>query len=311
VGGESIRFSVQTPPVTDPAEWLDLARRVEDLGFWALHVADHPGVTLDPFAALTAAAAVTTTLHLGTYVLNAGIRDPLSIAIGATTVDALSGGRLVLGMGAGHVPAEWTSLDRSFPPARARVERLRETIEVVDALWAGGVVTYQGEHVRARDARIETPRPVQPGLPLLVGGNGERLLRLAGASASWASLTGLGRTLEDGHHHEVDWSAAAIDARVDVVRDAARGTGNQPVLDALVQWVEITYDRDEAAERLAGRVPGLVPPDALAAPYALIGTVDDLAEELVRHRERWGFTSYVVRVEAVDAIAALMQRLEP
>jgi hypothetical protein len=91
------------------------------------------------------------------------------------------------------------------------------------------------------------------------------------------------------------------------VRD---GMGNRDaVLDAGVQHVEITDDRVAAAERVARAVPGLTAADVLAAPYALIGTVDQLVDELAEHRERWGFTSYVVRAQAVDDIASLLDRL--
>jgi len=96
-----IRFSVQAT-LESAQRWSELAYRVERLGFHALMAADHPGVTASPFAALAAAAAVTSTLQLGTYVCNVGIRDPLAIASDAATVDVLSGGRVTFGVGAGH-----------------------------------------------------------------------------------------------------------------------------------------------------------------------------------------------------------------
>ncbi len=83
----------------------------------------------------------------------------------------------------------------------------------------------------------------------------------------------------------------------------------EAVLDAGVQHVEITDDRAAAAERVARAVPGLTPTDVLAAPYALVGTVDQLVDELAEHRERWGFTSYVVRAQAVDDVASLIGQL--
>jgi alkanesulfonate monooxygenase SsuD/methylene tetrahydromethanopterin reductase-like flavin-dependent oxidoreductase (luciferase family) len=145
---------------------------------------------------------------------------------------------------------------------------------------------------------------VQSKVPLLVGGNGKQLLRIAASHADIVGFTGAGRTLEDGHHHAVNWSAESIDDRVAIVRD---GVGDRDVLlDALVQHVEITSDRAGAAERVARAVPGLAPADVLAAPYALVGTVDEVIEELDRHYERWGFTSYVVRVDTIDIVAPLM-----
>jgi probable F420-dependent oxidoreductase len=284
--------------------WSELARKVEALGFDALYVADHPGATASPFAALAAAAAVTSTLKIGTYVCNTGVREPVALASDAATVDVLSNGRLILGLGAGRTPAEWTMNGHDFPSARARVGRLGEMVDVVTWLLGGEVVAFDGEYVHTDSAFLLAPRPVQSKIPLLVGGNGKQLLRIAVAHADIISLTGAGRTLEDGHHHAVDWSAASIDERVGIVR---AGVGDRDVvLDALVQHVQITDDRAGVAERVARTVPGLTPADVLAAPYALIGTVDEVIEELDRHRERWGFTSYVIRADALDIVALLM-----
>jgi probable F420-dependent oxidoreductase len=307
VASPTIRFGVQADITSDARAWLELARKVEALGFDALYVADHPGVTASPFAALAAAASVTSTLRLGTYVCNAGVREPVALGSDAATVDLISNGRLILGLGAGHTPAEWTMNGSDYPSARARVGRLGEVVDVVTWLLAGEVVAFDGQYVHTDSAFLLAPRPLQSRIPLLVGGNGKQLLRIAGSHADIVSLTGAGRTLEDGHHHAVDWSRESIDERVAIVRD---GAGDRDVVfDALVQHVQITSDRAGVAERVARAVPGLTPADVLAAPYALIGTVDEVVEELDRHRERWGFTSYVIRADALDIVAPLLDRL--
>jgi probable F420-dependent oxidoreductase len=296
-----IRFGVQADITSDAPTWLQLAGKVEALGFDALYVADHPGVSASPFAALAAAASATSTLKLGTYVCNTGVREPVAIASDTATLDVISNGRLILGLGAGHTPAEWTMNGSDYPSARARVGRLGEMVDVVTWLLAGEVVAFDGQYVQADSAFLLAPRPVQSKVPLLVGGNGKQLLRLAGSRADVVSFTGAGRTLEDGHHDAVDWSADSIDERVAFVRD---GVGDRDVVfDALVQHVQITADAAGVAERVARAVPGLTPADVLAAPYALIGTLDEVTEELDRHRERWGFTSYVVRADAIDIVA--------
>lgn len=307
---EAIRFGVQVGLVTDVNDWLDVAFNAEELGFDALYVADHLGVTPSPFAALAAAAGVTTRIKLGTYVLNAGVHEPLELAIGAATVDVVSDGRMILGLGAGHTPTEWTMAGRSYPSASDRIGRLCETVEVVTALLDGEVVTLRGRHVAASDAFLLSPRPVQAHVPLLIGGNGAELLRLAGRTANIVSLTGLGRTLEDGHRHNADWSAASIDERVAIVRGAAATRTADPVFDALVQHVEITDHRHDAADQFASTAPGLTASDVLGCPYALIGTLDEIAADLHEHRARWGFTSYVVRADAIDATAAIMRHLQ-
>ena len=305
----TIRFGLQAGVYTGPREWRDLARKAEDSGFHALYVPDHLGITASPFAALADAAGATSMLKLGTYVLNAGIRDPLSIASDAATVDLISGGRLILGIGAGHTPAEWTMTGREYPTAPARVGRLAETVAVVTRLLAGEVVTHHGPHVQVDDAFLLLPRPVQDPIPLLIGGNGAQVLRLGARSARTVSMSGAGRTLADGHSHEVDWRDAAIDDRVAIVRGAAPAA-DRPVLDALVQHLAITEHRDAAAVRVADRVAGATAADVLSSPYVLIGTLDELAAEVAHHHERWGFTSYVVRESVFDDAAALIDHLQ-
>ena len=306
-----IRFGVQAAPGTNAQQWLDLAAKVEDLGFDALYVADHVGVMSSPFPALAAAAVATSTLRLGTYVLNCGVRDPLAVASDTATLDQLSEGRAILGLGAGHTPGEWTMSGRVYPSARERVGLLVEMIEVVTALLRGDVVTHHGTYLHLDEAVLVEPRPVRAKIPILVGGNGRVLLDYAGRRAEIVGLTGLGRTLADGHQHDTDWSQTAIDERVALVRAAAdaRRAEERPVLDALVQHVEITDHRRDAAERCAALAPGLTPPDVLGAPYMLIGTVDQLVEEIAEHESRWGITSYVVCAAAVDLVAPIIDRL--
>ncbi len=302
-----IRFGVQAGPGSDPAAWRELARRLEGDGFEALYVADHLGATASPFAALAAAAGVTSTLGVCTYVCNVGIRDPVSLAADAATVDLLSNGRLVLGLGAGHTPAEWRMTGAAYPSAAARVGRLVETVEVVERLLRREVVTFDGRHVRTHEATVLTPSSGRP-IELLIGGNGPTVLELGARRATRVSLSGLVRTLEDGHRHEVDWTDAAMDRRVALVRAHAPGP-YRPLLDALVQHVELTDRRDDVAERMARRVIGAGPGEILSSPFALVGTIDELADEVTRAYERWGIASYVVRESAVDAIAQLITRL--
>ena len=222
---------------------MDLAVKVEDLGFDALYVADHIGIAPSPFAALAAAASVTTALRLGTYVVNCGVRDPLTLASDTATLDQLSDGRVVLGLGAGHTPAEWTMSGHPYPSAAQRVGRLGEMVDVVNALLRGEAVTFHGRYLDLDEAVLSEPRPVQDKIPVLIGGNGRGLLGLAGRAADIVGLTGLGRTLDDGHRHDVDWRAESIDERVALVRAAGAGRTVAPVLDALVQHVAITDDR--------------------------------------------------------------------
>lgn len=109
-----ITVSVQAEP-TDLPSWLALAQRLESSGFHALVMGDHPGSGASPWPALGCAAAVTGTLKLGTYVMQAGVRQPMHVAADAANLDVLAPGRALLGIGAGHTPREWPDIGQERP----------------------------------------------------------------------------------------------------------------------------------------------------------------------------------------------------
>ncbi|MEU4677958.1 LLM class flavin-dependent oxidoreductase [Micromonospora sp. NPDC023737] len=302
-----ITFSLQASP-SDAAGWVDLARRAEAAGYDALLTADHPGVVSSPFVALAAAATATTTIGLGSYVSNAGVREPMLLAADVATLDLLSGGRARLGIGAGHTPAEWRSVGRERPDVAGRVRRAVAVIEATRALLNGDEVTVETADLVMSDARLEKPRPVQRRIPLTVGTANSSLLRWAGAHADVVGLSGLGRTLPDGHSHGVRWRAAEIEAQLAQVATGAQGRANPPELEALVQRVVVTDDAEAAAARTAGET-GLSVEELLATPFVLIGTEDEIVAAVAAHRRRWGVTRYVVRADALDPLAPVLPRV--
>jgi probable F420-dependent oxidoreductase len=303
-----ITVNVQAAP-RDAAAWTALAQRCERAGAGSLLVADHPGSGPAPFVALAAAATATKDLHLGTYVVNAGAWEPLALASAVATLDVVSGGRAVLGVGAGHTPSEWTMRGLPYPSPTQRVGRMVELIEVSRRLLGGETVTFRGDHLRTEQAHLEEPRPVQDAIPLVVGGNGSRVLHYAAQHADVVALSGLGRTLPDGHRHEVNWATDQIDERVELVHTAAEAAGRTPQLEALVQRLEITDDAQAAAADLAEQLNGVTADDLLAAPYVLFGTVDELVAELRAHQRRWGISRFVVRAGVMDAAEQLLAGL--
>jgi len=270
-------------------------------------------LTVSPFVALAGAASVTTTLRLGTSVVNCGVREPFDIASDAATLDLISGGRALLGLGAGHTPSEWHALGRAYPSASERIERFAALIPVVQRLLAGETVTSDAPQFRLVDARLD----FAPGdaIPLLVGGNSPALVRIGAAHADIVEIGGLGRTLPDGHFHEPRWTTEQTDRVVDAFHAAAGA--RMPRLGALVQFVAVT-DRAEAATArlrasLASHIPGAALPtmgDLLAAPFVLIGTVEEITSKLLAARDRWGLVRYTVRATAIDDIVEVMTALD-
>jgi probable F420-dependent oxidoreductase len=298
-----ISFSLQARP-TDRDSWVQLARRAEAEGFQALYCADHPGYGSSPFVSLAAAAAVTDRIDLGTYVSQAGVREPVHVVSEAAALAVLAPDRVILGLGAGHNPAEWHQIGRERPSARDRAARLEQFVDVTARLARGETVTHESGHLTLRDARVEGAG----GLRLLVGGGNPVILRAAARVADIVALTGLGRTLADGRDHEVRWSRDVLERQLELVRKEAERHGRRPVLDVLVQVVTVSDDRDATLAGLAEEI-GAPAADLAETPYVLVGTEDEMADQVRRQAADYGITSYVVR-QPIDPVVNVMARLK-
>jgi probable F420-dependent oxidoreductase len=300
------RLGVQIDP-RNATELLDAARAAEAAGLYAVFVPDHPGSCVSPFVTLAAAASATERIRLGTYVLNAGIHHPVQVANDVNTLDLLSDGRAILGVGAGHTPAEWTQRGLEYPAAAARVERMISFTEHVRALCRGDVLNAVNDIFTLHDAVVRHPVAQQSPIPLLVGGNGPRVLRYAGAHSDIVSVSGLGATKSDGHTHVPKWSHTAITESVGHVRAGADGR-TVPVIEALVQALVITNDRTSALGAFARRADidvSLIED----IPFILVGTLAHIADQIAAHRERWGFTSFVARAAHLTDLAAVAEHV--
>lgn len=305
------RFGVSVRHARSRAEWLEQARRIEDLGYATLTVPDHLTDLIAPMPALVSAAEATTILRVGTNVLNNDLRHPVLVAREAAAVDLLTDGRLQLGLGAGSLQSEYEEAGLGFDRGSIRVERLAEAVTIIKGLLSGERVTFAGRHYRVTGHTI-APRPVQrPHPPILIGGNGRRLLTLAAREADIVGFSGI--TFRDGGTTPPDlsaWRASAVDERVQLVRQMAGAERYAKLeLNALVQRVVVTDDRSRAAEELTGRWTQLTPNEILHSPYALIGTVDQMVEDLQARRERWGISYYVIFEPYLDVFAPVVARL--
>ena len=167
--------------------------------------------------------------------------------------------------------------------------------------------------VRLDDAALEWRSPVREKVPFLIGGNARRLVQLAARHGDVLELTGLGRTLPDGHTHEASWSAANVDERVRILH--ANG-GSRVVIGTLLQKVEITPDRQGTAEAYRSLIGTILPEEhlptmeeILEAPFLLFGTVDQIVAQVHLNQTRWGFTRYTTRETDLDSVARIIERL--
>ena len=281
------------------------AQRAEAQGFDVVHVSDHVGASWAPLAVLGAVAQATERARVGSLVLNNDFRHPVQLAREIAAIDHLSGGRVELGLGAGHSFTEYKAIGLPFDAPADRKARLAESVEVLRALLDGQEVTCAGRFYELDGVR--TMRALQDRLPILVGVNGTRALAHAAQHADVIGLTMLGRTLEDGQRHEARWEPDRIDRTIAHIREAAAGRPSPPELNALIQATVVTDDRAAAAAQIVRRIAGLTVADALTSPFLAIGTHDEIAEHLLACRERWGISYFSVR--SIHEFAPVIERV--
>lgn len=283
------RFGLVFTGEADGPRIRNLARRLEGEGFSSLLVADHYGNPMACGIVQMAAAAATTTLRIGSYVYDNDFRHPALLAKEAATLDVLSDGRVELGIGAGWAKAEYDAVGVPFDPGPIRVSRLEESLEIMTALWEGGSVTYRGTYYRIDDLE-GMPLPVQRPLPLLIGGGGPRMLRLAARRASIVGL--VPRSLPEGGLDPDEFGEEPFDARIaslDLAIAEAGRSDDPPERSVLVFHAYGSGDD--------GRDLDWVRPDLrMRSPYVLIGDTGRIVETLQARRERWGL-SYIVCYE--------------
>ncbi|HEX4897103.1 MAG TPA: LLM class flavin-dependent oxidoreductase [Candidatus Limnocylindrales bacterium] len=234
------------------AWWLESARRLDEAGYAGAWCWDHvmgkgdPTVpVLEQWTTLAAAAAVTRRIGIGSWVSNVMNRHPAMLARMAGTVQAISGGRLTLGIGIGGFPREHRAYGIDFPDAEERAARLEEAIGVIRALWTGGPVTVPGRFY-ALDEAVAFPRP-EPAPRILVGAGTPAGVRLAArAGDGWAAESDTYESLRDRY---LEALAAAGRSRGDVRIVVGFGGGRTGV-DALSgsPWLEAP---GETADRWA------------------------------------------------------------
>ncbi|OLT30776.1 F420-dependent oxidoreductase [Actinomadura sp. CNU-125] len=312
------RFAVQATKATSGAEWRDLARKAEDLGYATLFVSDHylgpgraaresrlPPQHLAPIAAMAAAAAATRTLRVGCRVFCADYHVPAVLAKEAATIDLLSDGRLEFGIGAGWSPLEYAAMGLEFAAPGRRVDKLEEVVALVKGHWSGEPLDLHGEHATAA-GYAGLPRPVQrPRPPLMIGGARRRVLSLAAREADIVSINNVPFDAVNDAGRTPPQEAAH---RFGLVRDAAGDRLARIEIEASPFFTAITDDPDAAVKRVAD-VMG-VPPDGLPAhPNVLVGPLDEVADRLTERRETFGANYISVQQREMERFAPVVARL--
>lgn len=303
------RFGVQVNGTGTRSEWVDLARKVESLGYSTMTMPDHFGEQLAPVPALQCAADATTTLRLGALVYDNDYKHPVVLAKELATMDVLSDGRVEVGLGAGWMISDYDQSGIPYDTPGVRVSRFIEGLQIIKSALGPAPFSFDGEHYTITDYN-GLPKPVQSPPPVLVGGGGPRVLRFA---ATEADIVGINPTLTSGAIDSSTFetmTADAVEAKVGIVRDAATAAGRLDQIEMNIRafMVVVTDDVRGSLDTLAGMTGA--PTDVIAnSPFALIGPADKIVDDLNERRQRWGFSYVIVGQQDIEPCAPVVAAL--
>jgi probable F420-dependent oxidoreductase len=311
----AFRFGVINEQTAAPDAWIAHVRRVEAWGYSTFLIRDHfaPdyfGDQFAPFAALTAAACATTSLRIGTLVFDNDYRHPVMLAKEAATLDLLSGGRLELGLGAGWLQSEYDQAGMQYDPPGIRIQRLGEAIAVLKGLFAEAPLTFAGTHYTISNLN-GFPKPTQrPHPPILIGAGHKRMLMLAGREANTVGIlttsVATGRVVDDPLARMADQVAEQIAW----VREGAGARFDEIELSTVATLIITDQRRARTEQWIRERGwNGVTVEQVWDMPAVLIGSVDQLADDLHRRREQLGFSYYVVSDQSAEEATPLVARL--
>jgi probable F420-dependent oxidoreductase len=288
----------------------DTAHRVEALGYGTFLLPDHLDQPVAALPALAVAAEATTRLRLGTFVLANDFRHPVLLAKDVATLDLLSGGRFELGLGAGWRQHEYEQAGIPYDSAPVRISRLAEALHILTGLFGEGTFAYGGEFYTVAELDGQ-PKPAQrPHPPLLIGGGGRRILSLAARQADIVSIIPRARPAGSGPD-SADWTTAteaATRQKLAWIRQAAGDRFATLELNTMVYAVIVSDDRHAAASQLARRF-GLTEDEVIASPHILVGSIEQMVDDLRVRREQLGISYITVPEYFMEGLAPVVERL--
>lgn len=290
------------------AQWRETARRIESLGYATATMPDHFTEQFAPMPALQALLDATTTLRAGALVFDNDYKHPAILAKELATMDVLSDGRVEIGLGAGWMRTDYDQLGLDYDRAGVRIDRFVEGLAVIRGAMGPGPFSFSGTHYEISEYDGQ-PKPVQtPCPPVLIGGGGPRVLRIA---AQEADIVGINGTLSTGEFGEAAFATMALDAvadKVAIVADAAGERIGDIELNIRTFFNKVTDDRDAAVGRIA-RAVGVDATMLETSPFALIGSHSSIVEDLLAMREQFGFSYVIVGANEIESFAPIVAQL--
>jgi probable F420-dependent oxidoreductase len=286
------------------AQFINLARKIEDMGYSIYLIPDHFSDELSPLTALMAVADVTS-LRIGSYVFDNDFRHPAVLAREAATLDLLSEGRFELGLGAGWLESDYTQTGIRFDPPGVRVSRLTETVQIIKGLFADERFSFMGKYYTITEME-SWPKPAQrPHPPILIGASGRRMLSLA---AREANIIGLLVPSYGSQLRLIEGSSAAVGQQIEWLREAAPERFDELEFNILILKLLITTNRKQGARQIA-REMGMTTEQVLDNVHILVGTVEQIVEDLQMRREQLGISYITVNENYMEVLAPVVAHL--
>ncbi len=306
------RFGVINELALPPQEWLSHVRQIEEYGFDTFLIRDHFvadffGEQYAPLTAMMAAAMATMRLRVGSMVIDNDYRHPIVLAKEIATIDALSGGRVELGLGAGWLQREYELLGIPFDANGVRVSRLEEAIKIIKGVFELPPFSFSGQHYNVRDLSIFPQTQRRPRL--FVGGGNPRMLRIAGREADSVGL--LTTSVRTGTVVG-SWSERSPEAVMQKITWVAEGAGERlaDIELSMIPTLILSGNRFASAQNLiAERAWDGTPEQILEAPSVLIGTPSEIADQLIAHRARYGLSYIIASDTQLQSWLPVMRRL--
>lgn len=312
-------------PQRDFAAAKEVALKAEQQGFYSVSINDHFVPQIGPpdtpqmecFSTLAAIAAVTERIRVVPAVASASYRTPAMLAKITATIDHLSNGRLVLGLGAGWQRSEYEQHGYEFPPAKERVERLHETVKILKAMWTEESPSFEGEYFRIHEANSH-PRPAQkPHIPLMLGGSSKRMLRISAEEADIVNLippTSGGKDFLKDKDAAPEFTAETLIEKIALLRGLAEEADRDPgeIEIGGLAMLRVTEDPDDPGlQKLSDRLGHPDLDRARRSPTTLLGTPEQVIEEL-RHRvEEIGVTYLILVPTSADTVDLFVDQVMP
>lgn len=316
------RFNVILEHLSSREMLIAKAKRVEDLGYSTLLAPDHFWLPIDPAVVLMAIADATS-LRVGSHVFSNDFRHPVLVARQAALLDLLSEGRFQLGLGAGYSASDYTQTGIPYDRPGVRIGRLEEAVQVIKHFFVEPVMSFSGRYYQIHDLTTGPKSVQRPHPPIYIGGSGKRILTLAGREADIVGIAA--ETGPEG----MNWDSTGPQAtaqRLSWVREAAGDRFNQLELTSVLVLVHITDYREQVLEQMPQRLAaamadhsrpthlllGNIPPSPqqlAKSQRVLIGSAEQMVEELQSRREQYRFSTFEVFESQIEALAPVVARL--